>query len=99
MRTLALSGLAAVMAFSPLLAEAGPRRADNATQEQLLLLRAEFERAQQIGGYEDPITALINLFGGETTERTVQRPLQANGNETFESYKEQIAEDLARQRR
>ncbi|MEM7059531.1 MAG: hypothetical protein AAF557_18250 [Pseudomonadota bacterium] len=98
MRKLALTGLVAVMALSPLLAQAGPRNSgDNAAQEQNLLLRAEWERAKQIGGYEDPITALVNLFNGTPTVRTIQPKLQVNGNETFEEYKRRIAQDLSRQ--
>lgn len=43
--------------------------------EQRKILEAEFERSSKVGGYTDPITALINLFNGETEEKDVQRTI------------------------
>ena len=80
-------------------AQAGPRVGGdgNTTAERLLLQRAEWDRARKIGGYEDPITALTNLFNGTATKRTIQPTLEAVGNETFQDYQERIDKQLAAQ--
>ncbi|MEM9062919.1 MAG: hypothetical protein AAGD13_20845 [Pseudomonadota bacterium] len=48
--------------------------------EQRKVLEAEFERSSQAGGYSDPITAIIELFAGDTKEKDVQTPI-TNGQD------------------
>ncbi|MEM9140499.1 MAG: hypothetical protein AAGB15_11790 [Pseudomonadota bacterium] len=93
-----LTLLIALMIAPATLTQAGPRLSGESTAaEQNLLLRAEWERARLIGGYEDPITALRNLFNGTPTKRTIQPRLNAFGNETIEAYRAQIREALVDQ--
>ena len=40
--------------------------------EQRQILDEEFRRAREVGGYNDPITALVNLLSGTATERDVR---------------------------
>ena len=55
-------------------AEAGFRLRDDAQDrwEQRQILNEEFRRAREVGGYNDPITALVNLLSGRATERDVR---------------------------
>jgi len=76
---------AVLAAIAPALAEAREMRE---RQQQNLLLRAEWERARAIGGYEDPFTALRNLFSGNATERTVQPMLRIDGSTTIQELRE-----------
>lgn len=95
--TLLLLSALSVIVATPLV-HAGPRVAGESTAaEQNLLLRAEWERARLIGGYEDPFTALANLLNGTPSDRTIQPRLEAIGNETIESYREQFRETIAKQ--
>ena len=40
--------------------------------EKWAIFRAEAKRAREVGGYNDPITALCNLFSGNVTEKDFQ---------------------------
>ena len=40
--------------------------------KQQQMLKEEFRRAREVGGYNDPITALMNLLNGTATERDIR---------------------------
>lgn len=43
--------------------------------EKQIILKAEFERATEVGGYSNPFTALLQLFAGESREEDIQPPI------------------------
>lgn len=43
----------------------------NQSYKQQVILEEERRRARAVGGYNDPITALRNLFAGQLTEKDV----------------------------
>lgn len=59
------------------------RRGDNAVVEQRLRLKAEWARARKVGGYSNPVTALINLFSGTDIGNAVQRVIKDPPPETI----------------
>lgn len=90
MQKLAISGLAALFAFAPFMAQAGSLTGDNPGENQGVVIEAEWERAQAIGGYEDPFTALANVFSGTVNERTIQPKILVFENETIEQYRARV---------
>lgn len=90
MQKLAIIGLAAMMAVTPLMAQAGSLTGDNPGENQGVVIKAEWERAQAIGGYEDPFTALANLFSGTVTERTYQPKILVFENEDIDQYRARV---------
>ena len=43
--------------------------------EQQIILNAEIERANAVGGYTNPFSALIQLFSGTGRDEDIQRPI------------------------
>ncbi len=90
MQKLAIAGVAAVITFSPLMARASSLTGDNPGENQGVVIEAEWERAQAIGGYEDPFTALANLFSGDVTDRTYQPKITVYENEDIDQYRARV---------
>lgn len=93
MPKIVLSSVVAIIMLSPILASATPRTGDKPGRAQNVVLKAEWERAQLIGGYEDPLTALFNVFNGTVTERTLQPKISVQESETIEQYKTRVAKE------
>lgn len=98
MQKLVLSGVAAIMAAAPVITEANPRTGDNPGRTQNVVLKAEWERARAIGGYEDPFTAFANVLNGTVSERTIQPKIRVQDNEDFEQYKARVSKERSRTR-
>ena len=92
MQKLAFSGLVAVMAFTPLITQANPLTGDNPGENQGVVIEAEWERAKAIGGYEDPFTAVANLFSGNATDRTFQPKITVYENEDIDQYRARVGQ-------
>ena len=72
-KTLVLPAIAGAILLSAGTAQAGfgMRNAQDRWEQQQIL-QEEFRRAREAGGYNDPITALINLFSGTATEQDIR---------------------------
>jgi len=60
------------------------RRVDtNKGWERQIETQAELERARAVGGYDDPVTAIVNLFNGKPAGKNLQENIlwapQPNG--------------------
>lgn len=73
-RTL-LVPLAAILALTSGAADAGSRFGSVGGQQawkQRKMLDEEFRRANEVGGYNDPVTALGNILSGQATDKDVR---------------------------
>lgn len=71
-------GLAAVaLLFGAAVTDADAKRKKkrvdtNKAWERQVETQAELERARAVGGYDDPITAIVNLFNGKPAGKNLQ---------------------------
>lgn len=73
MKTFLLALAGAFLTTGLLVPEADAmRRSDNATYEQRLKLKAEWQQSQRAGGYGNPLTAFVNLLTGRDTGNAIQ---------------------------
>ena len=74
MKTLALIPVATALILSAGAAQAGSKgfSSNNQHWKQQQILKEEWRRAREVGGYNDPATALNNVLNGRATEKDIR---------------------------